>query len=63
MKPLFEVAQKGQIFALDEHMDRIAQLGDVYQPFVAHIQNLAKDFKVDQICTLIKPHLGGQDER
>ncbi|MBT5832521.1 MAG: response regulator, partial [Candidatus Latescibacteria bacterium] len=62
LKPLFEVAQKGQIFALEEQIDAIAQLGEEFGPFVSNVQKLAKDFKVDQICTLIKPHLGGLDD-
>lgn len=62
LKPLFDVAQKGQIFALDEQIGAIAQLGEEFGPFVTHVQTLAKDFKVDQICRLIKPHLGGQDD-
>ena len=62
LMPLFEVAQKGQIFALEGQIDGIAKLGEVYGPFVSAVQKLAGDFKVDQICALIKPHLGGQDE-
>jgi CheY-like chemotaxis protein len=61
--PIYELAQKGQIFAIDEQIDRIEQLGEAYIPFAMEIRKLAADFKVDQIRDLIKPYLEAQDAR
>ena len=54
---LFETAQKGQILAVREQLDRLEGIDGRYGPFVAQLRGHAQSFDVERICELVEPHL------
>jgi signal transduction histidine kinase/FixJ family two-component response regulator len=46
---LLEFAKKGQIKGLQEELKRIAQIDMTYEPFVNHLDQLAKGFNIQKI--------------
>ncbi|MCZ6675787.1 MAG: PAS domain S-box protein [Candidatus Poribacteria bacterium] len=61
--PIFELARRGRIVAIREHIDRIEQLGDQFIPFAAVLRRMARGFQTEQICDFLKPYLEETDGR
>ena len=57
--PLFERAQKGQVVAVREQIDRIAALDGRYGPLVARLREFSGNFDMEGICDLLAPGMDG----
>ena len=50
---LHRLAQSGRILEVRAHMARLAELDEVYLPFLGRLQELVKGFELDQIVALV----------
>jgi hypothetical protein len=49
LEAVLEFAKKGQIKGVQEELKKIAQLQESYEPFVTHLNQLAKGFNIQKI--------------
>jgi PAS domain S-box-containing protein len=53
---LLNLAEQGDIKGIKEKILELEQLGEQYQPFVAHLRQLAKRYRIKKIQELLKPY-------
>ncbi|MFQ5640728.1 MAG: ATP-binding protein [bacterium] len=59
---LFELAERGQIMAVRDEIDRIEALGEQFKAFTLEVRRFAKGYQMKQICDLIEPYLNKANE-
>jgi CheY-like chemotaxis protein len=58
IQELYELARIGNIFAIEERLHELEGLGGPYLPFIRSLQQLAHDFQVRALVSLLEQHLG-----
>ncbi len=54
---LYELVLRGDIKGLGQQITRLEQLDDPYQPFVDKLRQLAKQYRIKQIQTLLESYM------
>ena len=54
---LFEAAKNGQIRGVQAEVDRLANSGEMYGPFMGQVQEMVGEFQLDELCDFLKPFL------
>jgi hypothetical protein len=54
---LLEMAQRGDVEALQEYLANLAQLHKQFTPFVCKLQELHRQFKIDDMLELLEGYL------
>ncbi len=57
LRELYQLADTGQIFEIQELLSRLQAENEAYIPFVQKLQKLAKGFEIEGITAFIKPFL------
>jgi len=60
LQGLYDLAKKGQIMGVREHIARLEQLGTKYKPFTATLRQYAKGFNLRKLCEFLRPYLEGK---
>ncbi len=57
LQELFDLAKKGKIMGVREHIARLEQLERKYQPFTVTLRQYAKGFNLRKLCEFLRPYL------
>jgi CheY-like chemotaxis protein len=57
LRELYQLADTGQIFEIQELLSRLQAENEAYIPFVQQLQKLARGFDIEGITTTIKQYL------
>jgi PAS domain S-box-containing protein len=57
MRTLMDLAGKGKITVIRQHIAKIEEMGEEYRPFAAELGRVAKSFDMDQITDFLQPYL------
>ena len=60
LQELYDMAKKGQIMGVRQHITSLEQLETKYQPFTATLRQYAKGFNLRKLCEFLKPYLEGK---
>jgi len=62
LEDLLELATMGDVEALQSYLHNVSQTNPRYQPFVAKLQQLAAEFKLNEISIQLETYLGFEGE-